>query len=826
MFDRMLQLSAIIMLTGPCCRSAFSEVPGPSLDSVYPMGGTAGTSVLLEIAGKNLLGLKRLHSSIPGCSCLLKDAAHCELSIPADVMPGVYDLWAIADAGVSSPRSFSVGHRPEILEMGENDSTAAALAVSLNSVVNGRIDPPGDQDCFQFQARAGQRVILDCQAERIDSRLRAVLEVFDAQGQRLAVDRGYHGVDPQIDFRVPVDGDYVVKIRDLIYSGGAEHTYRLKLDAGPQVAFTVPNVIARGQAARVQVFGWNLPDEGSSPVADVRIVSPQPKAALTALDRIEVDLPATAAQDVWPLPIQLASHQSAARGFAYHHPGSDSSVLIGVADGPVTLERGDHPAPSAAQAIPVPCDVSGRLVKSGEQDWYALDVRRGEVLYFDLWSQRFGAPTDLQLSLWNTSGTELQAEWNDEPKNLGGDSFPTGHLDPSGRWVAPANGRFLLMVRSLNDSLQFDPRRSYWLSVQREAPDMQLIAISRSATPIGFNVHKGGRFAFDVLAIRQRGLQDAIRISANHLPIGVECPPIVLGPGVDRGTMVIYAEPSAEDQLVSLSLTGQAESAGMRPVRGSTVIRPGMPNGWSRLMSEIPLAVSGDAPARITAAIQDELDHHLYGHLKLRYSPGSVLDVAVALEHLDPNYRPSARLRGVGLPPLISQSAKTISAGERTGVLSFFLPSTLPPGTYSLAVSAETTIPAANGKSEAVTLVSNPVTFTVEPAAFKVAIDPFTPQRVKRGETFQVKYAAVRENGFIGKIHTELACPGIVTDVPGLRGRGVTFVGQTEAGEIQIVINDDAELGVQPFLRLFGVGVVEDQPTCYGSALLPLEITE
>jgi hypothetical protein len=212
--------------------------------------------------------------------------------------------------------------------------------------------------------------------------------------------------------------------------------------------------------------------------------------------------------------------------------------------------------------------------------------------------------------------------------------------------------------------------------------------------------------------------------------------------------------------------------------------------------------------------------------LKLRYSPGNILDVAVTMEHSDPNHRPSTRLMGVGLPPLIPQSTATIAEGKQSGVVSFLLPPTLPPGSYSLAISAETTIPAANGKAETVTVVSNPVTFTVEPAAFEVSIDPFTPTRVKRGETFQVKYSAARTNGFIGKIHTELACPGVVTNIPGLRGRGVTFVGQSETGEIQIVVNDSAELGPQQFLRLFGVGVVEDQPMYFGSALLPLVITE
>jgi hypothetical protein len=125
-----------------------------------------------------------------------------------------------------------------------------------------------------------------------------------------------------------------------------------------------------------------------------------------------------------------------------------------------------------------------------------------------------------------------------------------------------------------------------------------------------------------------------------------------------------------------------------------------------------------------------------------------------------------------------------------------------------------------------VRVISNPVLFQVEPAAFRVEIDPFSVTRVRRGETFQLAYSAKRLNGFIGKLHTELASPGHVTNVPGLRGRGETFVGQTDRGSLQIIVNDDAPIGPQQFLQLLTVGVVEDVPTYYGSCFVPLEIVE
>ncbi len=61
-----------------------------------------------------------------------------------------------------------------------------------------------------------------------------------------------------IDFVVPANGSYVVRLQDLISSGGPESYYRLEFDTPPRVAFAWPSIIQQGQSARVTLFGWNL----------------------------------------------------------------------------------------------------------------------------------------------------------------------------------------------------------------------------------------------------------------------------------------------------------------------------------------------------------------------------------------------------------------------------------------------------------------------------------------------------------------------------------------------------------------------------------------
>ena len=812
--------------------------PNPVLSGVFPPGGRAGSTFAVTLWGANLIDLKSLRCSHPKIVAEPAGPNQFKLTIPEDAQPGQYDLQAITAHGLSSIRTFVVGNRAELVEAEPNNAASVPpeggttkegpQRVPLNVVINGRIEK-GDLDHFVFTAKQGQRVVIDCQAERIDSRLRAVLELFDTTGRRLAVNRGYFGNDPLIDFIVPADGDYVVKLFDLVYSGSPDHFYRLAIDTGPRVAFAQPNVIERVKTTRVTLHGWNLEDGHSCPSEPNAVERGTGKSAHPpAFDCVTIDITPPVSKQ--PEHLRLRSQQVTVEGFAYQYPGADAPILIGMSDAPVVSDQLGNQSPKTAQEVAVPCDVSGQLLAGDEQDWFAINARRGEVVWIEGFGERIGSPLDLEISLFDATGDKELANFRDEVRSRESPRFSTSHVDPIGRWVAPADGRYLILVRSVIGGLDADPRRQYRLSLRREEPDYQLVAVPRSDDPIGLNVLRGGRCVVDVLAVRHRGLTGAIRVSAGkNLPTGIECPDIWLGPGVDSAPLVITAGSNVESLVGTLQLEGHSEQAGDRKARGATVTHKGVTGIASRIANDINFAVAGDAPLKITANGHEPKKHHLYGEMQVRHSPGCVLDVAVEVERREFDHQASVRLIGVGMPDLIGNQTAIIPADQKRGTLSFFLPPTLPIGTYTLAVQAETTVPIgpkdASGKqkTEPITVIGNAVTFDVHPASFLVEVDPFSPRTVRRGEIVTVKYTARRVNGFIGKIHTELDAPG---EVLGLRGRGVTFTGQTETGTIQIIANDDAPLGQQPFLRLYGVGVLEDKPVFHGSCFLNLEIVK
>ncbi|MBI3862797.1 MAG: hypothetical protein HY290_12980, partial [Planctomycetia bacterium] len=608
-----------------------------------------------------------------------------------------------------------------------------------------------------------------------------------------------------------------------ISSGSPEHYYRLDIDTGQRVAFAVPAVVERGKSSRVTLFGWNLVNRAEA--ASSQLAS--------EFDQVEIEIPATVAQPTWPLPVRLAPAQAEFSGFAYHLSGSHAAIAMGVSDVPVVTDRTDNHSPQAAQLLTCPCEISGRLALEDERDWYAFEARRGEVLHIEGLAERIGSPLDLDISICDAANGQKLAQFSDSVGGNTGSAFAASHFDPTGRWVAPADGLFQIVMRNLGGGLPDDPRRVYRLSVRREESEYQVVALPHSDGPAGLNVRRGGRELLDLVAFRRRGFAGPIRVTARDLPAGVECPDVWIGQGVDRALLVVSAQSSAPNALGKLQLESIAGSGAQpadlkdrRPVRAGTIVRSGAPGGWGRMTSEIPLAVAGEAPVHLSANGHETLNHHLYGNLQVKHSPGGILDVAVDVERRQPEHSAPVKLIAAGLSEAVTNQTAIISAGQSRGYLSFYLPPNLPLGPYSLVVKGETTVPGAESKLETVVVYSNPVTFEVESEAFLVEVDPFAPTRARRGETLQVRYAAQRRNGFIGKMHTELAAPGRVTVIPGLRGRGETFVGQTDHGSLQIVVNDDAPLGRQQFLRLFTVGVREDQPTFFGSCFLPLEIVE
>ena len=809
-----------------CLVVAYLFAPTGSLASelhaIFPAGGKAGSSTPVAFHGSGIDSPVSVRCDYPNILFEKTEKNEFIAHVSSEMRSGQYDVQVMTAAGISSSRTFFVTGRTHVVEEDADSTEETVQQIPLGCAISGRVSK-GDIDEYRFTAKRGQRVVIECWSHRIDSSLRAILEVRDSSGKLLASSRGYFGIDPAIPFSVPADGEYTVRLHDLIYSGSLAHFYRLDVHTGPRVVFALPPIVRRDAATPVTFFGWNLKNDNESTSGNSTDDTFE-MASVVVTHTSENSVSAT----------RRSSRQVDVPSFAYYFDGADVPVSLGLSDLPVGVAQGNDSS-SAAFAVEIPSETVGQLTETGGRDWYALDVKRGEVLYFEATGQRLDSPVDLDLSVYAADDVDMSlVGFHDEIRNAVDIRFPTSHLDPSGRWVAPNDGRYLVSVRNLIGGIEDDQRRVYALSVRREEPSVSLVAIAPGAAPTGVNLQRGGRAIVDVMAFRKRGLDESIRVFARNLPSGLIVPDVWLGPGVDSVPLMIEAHEDCQDLVTSLNLVAEApgvqgevtnrgDVTNQWDVQSGMMVRSGVPAGSGRLTQQLPVLVSGQSPIRLLADGHEPVKHHLYGELQVRHSPGGILDVAIKIERREAGHSATVKLSAVGLPEAIRAQVVTVPEGEDKAYISFFLPRSLPIGTYSIVIRGETSVPAPGGN---VVVHSNPVTFKVKRPAFRIDVDPSAPRTIGRGQVVQIPYTARRIDGFIGKIHTELAKPGAVTEVGRLRARGVTFVGQTESGTIQIIANEDAELGRIPFLRLYGVGVVEDEPMFHGCCFLELETVE
>jgi hypothetical protein len=205
-------------------RIALGELP--FITGIFPLGGKLGTQTSLEVKGWNLPEPNLTHSN---------------------EAPGLDSVSLHKGAFVSNHAPFAVDTLPECLEQEPNNSLATAQPVTLPVIINGRIDQAGDWDVFRFEGRAGDQVVAEVYARRLDSPLDSVLKLTDATGRQLAFsddreDNGSglntHHADSYLMATLPTTGTYYLHLGDAQRQGGPEYAYRLRLSP-PQPDFAL-----------------------------------------------------------------------------------------------------------------------------------------------------------------------------------------------------------------------------------------------------------------------------------------------------------------------------------------------------------------------------------------------------------------------------------------------------------------------------------------------------------------------------------------------------------------------------------------------------------
>jgi len=194
----------------------------PFVTSIFPLGGRVGEPVTIEMNGWNLQNAELMPP-------------------PEDAGAGIRLIAAQNEEGfVSNCLPFALDTLPECFDKESNDGPSHAQKVELPVIVNGRMDRPNDCDVFQVEGRAGEKIVAEVHARRLDSPMDSMLKLTDASGKLLGFNDDHddpgsglntHHADSYLMVELPADGAYYVHLGDTARNGGREYGYRLRISA-------------------------------------------------------------------------------------------------------------------------------------------------------------------------------------------------------------------------------------------------------------------------------------------------------------------------------------------------------------------------------------------------------------------------------------------------------------------------------------------------------------------------------------------------------------------------------------------------------------------
>jgi hypothetical protein len=345
----------------------------PFITSVFPLGGHVGSTTTVKLSGWNL-----------PVNQLTMDGK--------DKVPGILPLVVRKGETVSNSVPFMEDMLPEAMEKEPNNTQHNAQRVSLPVILNGRIDQAGDWDVFSFEGRAGQEIVAEVFARRLDSPLDSILKLTDAAGRLLVLnddheDKGSglstHYADSYIRFTLPSAGTFYLTLGDAQQKGGAEYAYRLRLSA-PRPDFNlrvVPSAINAGPGQTVPITVTALRHDGFEGGIALALKG-APRGFLLSgasipagQDQVRLTLTVPALQQREPLSLVMEGHamiqgedvrrnatpsEDMMQAFAYRHlvPVDDWKVAIrrgGAGRAPVRLlvEQPRQVSPGEAIRIPI-----------------------------------------------------------------------------------------------------------------------------------------------------------------------------------------------------------------------------------------------------------------------------------------------------------------------------------------------------------------------------------------------------------------------------------------------------------------------------------------
>jgi hypothetical protein len=647
----------------------------PTLNMPAPMGVQRGTSLELTLTGTNLADPVQLWTTFPGRVTIPSDQNNgkdngrlrVRLEMPSDAPLGFHAIRLVTRRGISNLRLFCIDDLPQVQEVETNHTPATAQAVPVPGVVAGRADAEVS-DYFKIRVKAGQRLSFDLLGHRLGSAFDPQLSVLDPRsGRELAYSNDAPGLqtDPRLTYTFKEAGDYVIEIRDVMYRGGGDFYYRLRIGDFPCATTPVPMAARRGSKVQVGFAGSEV--EGVAPV--------------------EVTVPTDPAMNtVWVAP-------RAANGLH----GWPVALAISDVDEVVELEPNNEPA--AANRVPVPGGVTGRFLEKGDVDHFLFAAKKGQHLLIEAHTHDLYSPTEVYMTLKDAKGGQLAAT----------NPMAAPQID----FTAPADGDYTLSVEHLN--YWSGPAETYHVTLLPAEPGFRLaLGLDRYGVPPGavtaipvYATRQGYAGPIDVEVTGPAGLTGQATIPAGQ----------PAAPNQPGATLYLHARPDLAPGAYLVRIVGKAM------VNGKLVTTPASVRVALRqaladltypprdLVTQVAVGVTEKPPFVLTA----KLDHPEAA----RGVPASLTVTAQRML----GFGDEIALAPAALPPNVAPMLKNIPKGQNEVKVQLTPAANVPLGTFAVVLTGKAKF---QNRDYAVTaaplsfVVGLPLALQVEPAVLKL----------------------------------------------------------------------------------------------------------
>lgn len=714
---RYSSLVAVVSLLGMVSLASGQAPPiqpkpqAPNLTApITPLCVQRGNPVELTLAGANLadpLGVWTTLSSakvtIPTDANNGKDNTklRVRLEVPRDAPMGFHSLRLATARGMSNFRLFCVDDLPTVPQIESSRNKATPQVVPVSCVVLGRVNAE-TSDWYRITVPANQRLSFEILGHRLGSAFDPELTLYDtATGKPIP---GAHSndapgcqTDPRLTFTFKHAGDYLIEVRDVLYRGGPDFQYCLRIGDFPCATTPVPMAAKRGSKVSVSFAGPNV--EG---VPAVEVQTPSDPA----VDTIWVTPTGANGMHGWPVPLAL----------------SDMDEL---------MEQEPNNDPAHANRVPVPCGITGRFQEKGDIDHYVFAAKKGQRLVIDAMTFDLNSPTEVFMTIKDAKGGQLAAM----------NPMAAPHLD----FTAPADGDYTLTVEHLY--YWGGPAESYHLAIKPYESDFALdLRLDR------WDAAQGGTVSIPVMLSARRDYNGPIDVSvvgpdgiSGHATISQgqaasPAPPAAAPPTV---MLPVSVKPQLAVGAYSVLVQGRAVIDGKPVVRYASVRFPASQNlaGLAypprSLNDQVGFAVTEKAP--FTLAAKFDVAEYLRG--------GTATATITATR--DPGFAEEIALTAAGLPANVSPALKPIPKGQNEVKVQLNAAANAPLGQFAITFTGAT-----KHQGKDFSFSASPAALVLAPP-FGLTASPL-PLKVTPGEKAMLKVTASRRAGYQGPISIEL----------------------------------------------------------------------